>query len=73
MDTDLALVIGLAVLCLSAPSIVSASSDGRAPRTALLTLLIGGGMTLYALTQKPGGYRVDDVPGVIIKVIADFV
>ena len=73
MDTDLALAIGLAVLCLSAPSIVSAISDGRAPRTAMLTLLIGGGMTLYALTQKPGGYRVDDVPGVIIKVIADFV
>jgi hypothetical protein len=73
MDTDLALVIGLVVLGLSAPSIVSAISDGRAPRTAMLTLVIGGGLTLYALTQKPGGYRIDQVPEVFIKVIADFV
>ncbi|MFD1194839.1 hypothetical protein ACFQ3C_09175 [Seohaeicola saemankumensis] len=73
MDTDLALVIGLFVLCFSAPSIVSAISDGRAPRIAMVTLLIGGGLTLFALTQKPGGYRIDDIPGVVIKVIADFV
>jgi hypothetical protein len=73
MDTDLALVIGLVVLVLSAPSIVSAISDGRAPRTAMLTLVIGGGLMLYALTQKPGGYRIDQVPAVFIKVIGDFV
>ena len=34
MDTDLILVIGLALAVLSIPSVVSAFSDGRAPRAS---------------------------------------
>lgn len=71
MNTDMALVIGLIVLIFSAPAIISAVSDGRAPRTAMIALVVGGGLVLYALTQKPGGYRFDDVPRAFIKVIAD--
>lgn len=70
METDLALVIGLIILVLSAPAIISAISDGRAPRTAALALVIGGGLVIYALTQKPGGYAIDEVPEAFIKVIA---
>lgn len=71
MDSDTALVIGLLVAGFSAPSIVSAISDGRAPRTAMVTLVVGGGLILYALSQKPGGYGIEDVPKTFIKVIAD--
>ncbi len=70
METDLALVIGLIILVLSAPAIISAISDGRAPRTAAFALVIGGGLVVYALTQKPGGYALNEVPQAFIKVIA---
>jgi hypothetical protein len=69
MNTDLALVVGLVVFVLSAPSIVSAVSEGRAPRTAMIALVVGGGLVLYALTQKPSGYRIADIPEVFVKVI----
>ncbi|MFP5509263.1 MAG: hypothetical protein ACU0A4_03975 [Paracoccaceae bacterium] len=71
MNTDLALVMGLIVLLFSAPAIISAISDGRAPRTAMIALVVGGGLVVFALTQKPGGYRIEDVPRTFIKVIAD--
>ena len=71
MDTDLALVIGLVVLLLSAPAIISAISDGRAPRTAMVALVVGGGLVVFALSQKPGGYRIEDIPRAFIRVIAD--
>lgn len=71
MDSDTALVIGLLVAGFSAPSIVSAISDGRAPRTAMVALVVGGGLVLFALSQKPGGYRIEDVPRAFIRVIAD--
>ncbi len=70
MDTDLALVGGLIVLALSAPAIISAISDGRAPRTAAIVLVLGGGLVVYALSQKPGGYQLEEIPAVFIKVIA---
>jgi hypothetical protein len=71
MNTDMALVMGLIVLLLSAPAIISAISDGRAPRTAMIALVVGGGLVIYALTQHPGGYRIEDVPRTFIKVLAD--
>ena len=71
MNTDLALVMGLIVLLFSAPAIISAISDGRAPRTAMIALVVGGGLVVFALTQKPGGHRIEDVPRTFIKVIAD--
>jgi len=69
VSTDLALVVGLVIFGFSVPSIVSAVSDGRAPRTAMVALVVGGGLVLYALTQKPSGYRIADIPEVFIKVI----
>ena len=71
MDPDMALVIGLVVTAFSAPSIMSAISDGRAPRSAMVALVAGGGLVLFALTQKPGGYRIEEIPQTFIKVIAD--
>ncbi|MDX5403305.1 MAG: hypothetical protein LPK02_13930 [Rhodobacterales bacterium] len=67
----MALVIGLVVTAFSAPSIMSAISDGRAPRSAMVALVAGGGLVLFALTQKPGSYRIEEIPQTFIKVIAD--
>ncbi|MEE4346072.1 MAG: hypothetical protein V2I53_04740 [Paracoccaceae bacterium] len=71
MDSDMALVIGLVIAGFSAPSIMSAFSDGRAPRIATIALVVGGALVIYALSQKPGGYRIEDIPKAFIKVIGN--
>ncbi|MCH2164029.1 MAG: hypothetical protein MK098_05180 [Marinovum sp.] len=72
MDTDLALIIGLALGLLSVPSVISAICEARAPRVAALTLLIGGGLVIYALNTHPGGYELSDIPDVFYKVVARY-
>ena len=37
----------------------------------MIALVVGGGLVVFALTQKPGGYRIEDVPRTFIRVIAD--
>ena len=72
MDPDTSLVIGLALGVLSIPAIVSALSDSRTPRVATITLMIAGGLMVYAIEQKEGGYEMRDVPKVIYRVVGDF-
>ena len=72
MDSDLALVIGLVIGVLSIPAIVAAFSDGRRPRIATITLMAAGGLVVYAISTKPGGYTINDLPRVIASVVADF-
>ena len=71
MDTDLALVIGCLLAVLSVPSILSALTDRRAPRASALTVLIAGGLILYALRGHPGGYTWAELPNVFVSVAAD--
>ncbi len=73
MDHDLALVIGLVVGVFSIPSIVSSVSDRRTPRVAAVALLVGGGLFTWALTQKPGGYQISEIPDVMVQVVARYV
>jgi hypothetical protein len=61
MDPDLMLVVGILLGVLSVPSILSAFSEGRAPRAASIVLLIGGTLLVLALTQKPSGYTFDEI------------
>jgi hypothetical protein len=68
MEPDLALVLGIVIAGFSIPSILSAMSDRRAPRASALTILIGGGLILYALQSQPGGYSLNDVPDVFSRV-----
>ncbi len=72
MDSDLALVMGLALVVLSVPSIVSAFSDSRAPRASALTLLIAGGLIVYAIRSHPSGYALEDIPDAVLHVIARY-
>ena len=73
MDTDLALVIGLIVAVFSIPSVFSALSEGRALRVAAIALIVGGGLVVWAVSQKPSGYRVAEIPDVIVKVIGRYI
>ncbi|KAJ04461.1 hypothetical protein JQT66_08110 [Sulfitobacter mediterraneus] len=68
MEPDLALVLGVIIAGFSIPSILSAMSDRRAPRASALTILIGGGLILFAVQSQPGGYSLGDVPEVFNRV-----
>ncbi|WP_299876525.1 hypothetical protein [uncultured Sulfitobacter sp.] len=72
MEPDLALVLGLVIAAFSVPSILSALADSRAPRASALTVLIGGGLILYALQQNPNGYTMQGIPDVFVRVFARF-
>ncbi|MGH1577331.1 hypothetical protein [Planktotalea sp.] len=73
MSYDMALVIGLVIAGFSIPAIVSAFSDSRTPRAAALMIMIGGGMVAWAVTSKPGGYTLDQIPEVFVKVTRDLI
>ncbi|MEM8578012.1 MAG: hypothetical protein AAGF60_09200 [Pseudomonadota bacterium] len=70
MNTDIALVLGIIIGGLSIPSILSALSDRRSPRASAVTILIAGCLIYYALSTRPGGYTVQDVPDAFIRVVA---
>lgn len=72
MDTDLMLVLGLILAGFSVPSILSAITDGRAPRASAITILIAGGLVLYAIQSAPGLYALDTLPDVFVRVAARY-
>lgn len=73
MDFDLMFVIGVVLSGLAIPSILSAYSDNRAPRAAAIVLLIGGVLLVAAITKKPGGVALGQVPDIFFRVIARYI
>ncbi|HKL65043.1 MAG TPA: hypothetical protein VJ886_02945 [Roseovarius sp.] len=72
MDADLAMAIGLVLGVFSVPALLSAISEARPPRVGALVMMIAGGMILWAITQKPGGYTFAELPAVILNVMARY-
>lgn len=72
MDPDLAMAIGVVLGVFTIPSIMSAISDGRAPRVAAFTMIAAGALILWALSNKPGGYSFSELPDVLVRVIARY-
>ena len=72
MDYDLYLVIGLVIAVFSVPAVVSALSDNRTPRAAAIVLIISGGLVAWAAASKSAGYTLDQIPNVIINVVARY-
>lgn len=70
MDPDVFFVLGSIFAVLSIPAVVSAFADGRAPRAAALTVLMGGGMIAFAVAERPGAYSFETAPDVFAKVIS---
>ncbi|MEM9971919.1 MAG: hypothetical protein AAF762_12580 [Pseudomonadota bacterium] len=67
---DLIAVVGVSVIFLAFPAAVGAFSRGDPPRTAMLALFIGGGLFVYANSQRPGGYSFAEMPQLFLKVIS---
>ena len=72
MNPDLFLVLGIVIAGFSIPSILSATTDGRAPRASAVTILIAGALVLYAMQTKEGGYELSDIPDAFVRVAAQF-
>jgi hypothetical protein len=63
------LVIGLVIAVLTLPAIASALSEGRAPRSASIMVLIAGVLIVVALQNRPGGYTLSDIPNAFVRVV----
>ncbi|MFQ1701107.1 hypothetical protein ACJ5NV_10965 [Loktanella agnita] len=73
LDFDLIFVIGLVIAAFAIPSLVSAFSDRRWPKLAVLMLLIGGGLIGYAVSQNPDTYSVAVIPDVFVRVVGSYI
>ena len=72
MDYDLLLVVGLVLIILTIPSVMSAWIDDRAPRTAAILLFAAIVMVITALSQNPRPYTIERIPHVFIEVIGRY-
>lgn len=72
MDPDLFFTIGVVLAVFSIPSIMSAFSEGRAPRVAAFTVIAAGVMIVWAVQKKPGGYTFKEIPDVLVRVVAQY-
>ena len=70
MDTDLVLTVGIVLLALTVPSLLSAWVEQRVPRVAAVMAIASMGMIVGALMTRPGGYSFSEVPGVLLGVFA---
>ncbi|WP_255449700.1 hypothetical protein [Shimia ponticola] len=72
IDPDLWLTIGIFVVVLCIPSILSAWAQFRVPRASMITAVIGFGMMIVALSSNPGGYAFADIPTVVTETIGRY-
>lgn len=70
MDSDLLLVFGLFLALLSIPALISAFSSDRPLRGGIALAAVGGAMIVAAYIGKPESYRPEEIPQVILSVIA---
>ncbi|MEM8536449.1 MAG: hypothetical protein AAGF56_01170 [Pseudomonadota bacterium] len=72
MDFDLIFVLGVCVAMFAIPSFVSAYSDRRWPKAAIVLALIGGLSIAYAAQENPGAYSVATLPDVVVAVLGRY-
>ncbi len=72
MDPDILLIVGIVLAILSVPAMLSAISEGRAPRVATFTAIAAGCLVIWAIQTQPGGYTFGEIPEVFVRVVAKF-
>lgn len=73
MDPDVIMVVGLLIGGFTAPPFLGALADGRVPGAAAIAVIIAGGLIVLAISEKPGGYAISDIPDVFVNVVARFI
>ncbi|MCC5974238.1 MAG: hypothetical protein JJT81_09315 [Rubellimicrobium sp.] len=69
MTSDIYIVIGLILLVLAVPAIFSAMLEGRAPRSAAILVLVGGGLVALAVYERPNTYTLSTLPDVFMRTL----
>ena len=70
MLSDTLLALGLIVGAMAIPAMSSAFSKSEPPRVAAVAAVIGGALVVAAITMHPGGYRAQDIPAVVGRVLS---
>ena len=70
MQTDIFLVVGILLGVLAIPSLLNAFTESRFPRVSLSVTALGAGLVALAVTQRPSGYSIDEVPAAFVRVFA---
>ena len=72
MDSDLFLVIGIVLGAFAIPALLSAFSEGRAPRVGAILVMMSCGLIAVAVLNKPTGYKLNEIPDVFVEVIGKY-
>jgi len=67
------LVCGIVIGVLAIPSMFRAAIGGTPPRAAAFTIVVAGGMIIYAVYNTPGGYTVNELPDIFMRVVKSFI
>ena len=70
MDTDLVLTLGIVLFVFTLPSLLSAWVEGRIPRVGAIIVIASLAMIVAAVSSRPGGYPINDIPGIMLSVVA---
>jgi hypothetical protein len=69
MTPEIFLTVGVLLLLPTIPMIFNGLKEGAAPKFAMLMTLISFGLIAVAFSQKPGGYNINEIPGIMISTI----
>jgi len=69
MNPDVLFVVGVIAAVMAFPAFVSAYSESRTPRGAILLAVVGGGLIFWAISLAPAGYTLEEIPDVFVRVI----
>lgn len=72
MDADLFFVVGIVIIGFSIPAILGAFTEGRAPRTAAILIMIGGSLIALAVYERPNTYSINAIPDSFVRVVGHY-
>jgi len=73
IDPDLWLTIGLIIVVLCIPSMLSAWAQFKPPRASLITAIIGLAMIIVAMQSNPDGYGLRDIPVAVTEAVGRYI
>ena len=73
MLSDYLLTSGLVLGLFSIPAMLAAYADLRRPRASMAAFILAVAIIVFAYVQHPGGYTLEDVPNVVVRVIAEII
>ncbi|EBA10353.1 hypothetical protein [Sagittula stellata] len=73
LDPKTALVMGMLLVVLSLPALISAWTDRRAPVVGTILLFGGCALGTWAWRAQEGGFRLDQIPDIVYGVIGQVI